>query len=210
MDREQRQREQHKRRLSWMPWLYFSLKPKHREWAEPWQREVQEHFRNLETIEIAEGCFIAPEAQLFAEPGRTLVIGPGCAIAANVFVHGPVVLGRNVSLNARVSIDGGAAGVRIGDDTRVATGATIYAFDHGLAPDRPIREQPVRSRGITIGRDVWIGANAGITDGVTIGDHAVVGMGAVVTRDVPAWAIVGGSPARQIGDRREWNRSRGR
>src|SRR5690606_6565269 len=85
MDREQRQREQHKRRLSWMPWLYFSLKPKHREWAEPWQREVQEHFRNLETIEIAEGCFIAPEAQLFAEPGRTLVIGPGCAIAANVF-----------------------------------------------------------------------------------------------------------------------------
>jgi acetyltransferase-like isoleucine patch superfamily enzyme len=65
-----------------------------------------------------------------------------------------------------------------------------------------VREQPVTSRGVRIGRDVWIGANACITDGVTIGDHAVVGMGAVVTRDVPEWAIVGGSPARIIGDRR--------
>jgi acetyltransferase-like isoleucine patch superfamily enzyme len=42
----------------------------------------------------------------------------------------------------------------------------------------------------------------GITDGVTIGDHAVVGMGAVVTRDVHEWAIVGGVPARVLGDRR--------
>jgi len=61
----------------------------------------------------------------------------------------------------------------------------------------------VRSRGIRIGRDVWVGANAGITDGVSIGDHAVVAMGAVVTRDVPDWAIVAGVPAVVLGDRRE-------
>ena len=54
-----------------------------------------------------------------------------------------------------------------------------------------------------IGHDVWIGADAGITDGVRIGDHAVIGMGAVVTHDVPEWAIVGGVPAKVIGDRRE-------
>ncbi len=75
-----------------------------------------------------------------------------------------------------------------------------------MAPDRPIRAQPVRSRGITVGEDVWMGANAGVTDGVEIGPHAVVGMGAVVTRDVPAWAIVGGAPARIIGDRRKVTR----
>lgn len=50
--------------------------------------------------------------------------------------------------------------------------------------------------GVRIGEDVWIGAGAGVTDGVTIGEHAVVGMHAVVTRDVPAWAIVAGVPAR--------------
>lgn len=201
MTREESLREQHKKRLSWMPWLYFSLKEKHRAWAHEWQREVQDFLRSSETITIGEGCFIAPEAALFAEPGRALVIGNRCSIAANAFVHGPIVLADEVSLNARVSLDGGASGIRIGEGTRIATGATLYAFDHGLAAHRPIRAQPVKSKGIVIGADVWIGANAGVTDGVTIGDHAVVAMGAIVTHDVPENAIVGGVPARVIGRR---------
>ncbi|RKH11663.1 acyltransferase [Corallococcus praedator] len=207
MDLQAQRRQQHKLRLSWMPWLYFVLKPRHHEWAHAWQREVQDRLRELETVEIAEGCFVAPEARIFAEPGRTVRIGPGCSIAADVFMHGPVELGPHVSLNARVSLDGGVAGIRIGEGTRIASGATLYAFDHGLAPDRPVRGQPVTSKGIVIGQDVWVGANAGITDGVTVGDHAVVGMGAIVTRDVPPWAIVGGSPARLLGDRRQRPRS---
>jgi len=196
-------RTQHKLRLSWMPWLYFALKPHHRAWAQTWQGEVQEAFRRLETIRIGEDCFIAPEAKLFGEPGRGLIIGDRCAIAADVFMHGPVTLGNEVSINARASLDGGAQGIHVGDGTRIATGVTIYAFDHGIAPDHPVREQPAISRGIRIGQDVWIGAQAGITDGITIADHAVVAMGAVVTRDVPAWAIVAGIPAKIIGDRRE-------
>ncbi len=185
-----------------MPWLYFVLKPRHRAWAQAWQQEVQASFQRLETITVGEGCFLAPEAKLFAEPGRGIVIGDGSWIAAEAFVHGPVILGRNVSINARAVLDGGVQGITLGDGTRIASGAALYAFNHGLAPERPLREQPVRSQGIRIGADVWIGANAGITDGVTIGDHAVVAMGAVVTRDVPAWAMVAGVPARIIGDRR--------
>ena len=195
-------RDQHKLRLSWMPWLYFTLKPKHRVWAEAWQREVQQRLRDQETVEIGEGCFIAPEARIFGEPGRPVVIGEGCAIAAEAFLHGPITLGRRVSVNARASLDGGAKGLIIGEGSRIATGAALYAFDHGLAPDRFVMDQPVTSRGIVLGKDVWIGAQAGVTDGVRIGDHAVVGMGAVVTGDVPEWAIVGGVPARVIGDRR--------
>lgn len=195
-------RAQHKKRLSWMPWLYYSLKPAHRAWARAWQQEVQEQLRRLETVVIGEDCFIAPEAAIFAELNRTVVIGDRCAIAADVFLHGPVVLGAGVSINHRTSIDGGARGVVIGDGTRIAHNVTIYAFNHGIALDRPVAEQPVTSRGIRIGRDVWIGANVGITDGVTIGDHAVIGMGSVVTRDVPPYAIMAGAPARQIGDRR--------
>ena len=186
-----------------MPWLYFTLKPQHREWAEVWQREVQERLQALETIRIGAGAFVAPEARLFGEPGRGIEIGSGCAIAADVFMHGPITLGQRVGVNPRVSMDGGAKGIVIGDDTRIASGATLYAFDHGIAPDRLVHRQPVRSCGIIVGSDVWIGANAGITDGVRIGDHAVVGMGAVVTRDVPDWAIVAGVPAKIIGDRRD-------
>ena len=108
-----------------------------------------------------------------------------------------------VSVNAGARLDGGSKGIVVGRGTRIASGAALYAFDHRMAPDRPIRDQPVRSRGIVIGEDCWIGANAGVTDGVKLGDHAVVGMGAVVTRDVPEWTVVAGSPAQIIGDRRE-------
>jgi acetyltransferase-like isoleucine patch superfamily enzyme len=184
--------------MAWMPWLYFQLKEKDQGWARAWQADLHAELRAVEQVDLDPTCFIAPTAHLFAEPHRAIVVGAGAAIGADCFVHGPVTLGRNVTLNPRVSIDGGRAGVTIGDDTRIATGVTIYAFDHGTAPDRLVREQPVRSRGIQIGRDVWIGANAGVTDGVTIGDGAVVGMGAIVTRDVPAGVIVGGVPARVL------------
>lgn len=199
----QRYREQHKKRLSWMPWLYYVLKPEHRAWARAWQEEVQAALRELETVTIGADCFIAPEAAIFAEPNRGVVIGDRCSIAAEVFLHGPVVLEAGVSINHRASIDGGARGVVIGAGSRIAHNVTLYAFNHGMAPERAIAEQPVTSRGIVIGRDVWIGAGAGVTDGVTVGDHAVVGMGSIVTRDVPPYAIVAGSPARVIGDRRQ-------
>lgn len=196
-------REQHKLRLAWMPWLYFVLKAKHRAWAEAWQAEIQRHLMAVETVDIGRGCFIAPTARIFGEPGRPVVIGDGCSVAADAFLHGPITLGESVSVNARASLDGGARGITVGRGTRIASGAVLYAFDHGLDPEREIRDQPVASRGIRIGEDVWIGANAGVTDGVRIGDHAVVAMGAVVTRDVPAWSMVGGVPAQVMGDRRK-------
>jgi len=195
-------REQHKQRLAWMPWLYDSLKPHQRKWAEAWQQELQQQFEQLETIRFAPNCFIAPSAKLFAEPGRAIEVGEGCRIAADVFLHGPLTLGQHVSLNARVTMDGGAKGITIGDNTRIASGTAIYAFNHGMHPERLVREQPVTSKGVVIGEDVWIGANVSIVDGVRIGDHAVVGMGSVVTKDVPPWSIVAGVPARVVGDRR--------
>ncbi|MEL7370413.1 MAG: acyltransferase [Myxococcota bacterium] len=200
---EARYRRQHKRRLSWMPWLYFSLKPRHRAWAQAWQAEIQADLAAMETVEMGVDCFVSPEAHIFAEPGRTVRLGDRVAVAAEAFLHGPIDLADDVSINARVTMDGGSAGIRVGPGTRIASGASVYAFDHGMAPDRPIRAQPVRSRGIEIGADVWLGARAGITDGVRIGDHAVVAMGAVVTHDVPDHAIVAGVPAKVIGDRRD-------
>ncbi|QSX42567.1 acyltransferase [Shewanella cyperi] len=186
-----------------MPWLYYSLKDKHLAWARPWQQAVQAELTALETVHLGQDCFIAPEARLFAEPGRDIRMGNRCMIAAESFIHGPLTLGDEVAINHGCSIDGGRVGIKIGNRTRIANNVTLYAFNHGMALDRPLYQQAVSSRGITIGEDVWIGAQAGVVDGVTIGNHAVVGMGAIVTRDVPDYAIVAGNPARVIGDRRD-------
>lgn len=196
-------RAQHKRRMAFMPYLYFSAKPELRAWARAWQAEVHAARRALEALELDPDCFIAEEAELFAEPKRPIVIGPGASVAAHAFVHGPVRLGPHVSVNPHVTLDGGRKGITVGEGTRIATRAALFAFDHGIAPDRPVREQPVRSEGIVIGKDVWIGAGAIVTDGVTIGDHAVVGAGAVVTRAIGEYQVVGGVPAVVLFDRRE-------
>lgn len=198
-------RAQHKRRLDFMPWLYFTLKAKHREWVTPWQAALQRQISALETVRFGENCFVASTANLFAEPGRDIVVGANSSIAANCYLHGPIQLGTEVSINPDCRLEGNRAGIIIGNKTRIAAGCQIYAFNHGIAPTRAIKDQAVESKGIRIGEDVWVGANCAITDGVTIGDHAVVGINSTVTRDVPAFAIVAGSPARQIGDRRHKN-----
>lgn len=192
-------RRQHKLRLSYMPWLYGKLKPAHRGWAHEWQQECQRYLMEMETIQIGKNCFIAPEARLFAEPGRAIVIGDNSYIAADCVLHGPIIVGENVSINHHVTLDGGAKGIFIGDNTRIAAYSYAYAFNHGMDEHRLIREQPVTSVGINIGSDVWIGANVGVVDGVDIGDHAVIGMGSVVTRSIGAHAKAAGNPAKVIG-----------
>lgn len=192
---------QHKRRMGLMPWLYFGASEAIAAWARPWQAELHARLARLEDVELDPMCFVAEGADVIAEPGRRVVLGARAAVAVGAFVHGPVRLADDVSINAYVTLEGGRAGIEVGAGTRIATGARVFAFDHGTAPGQPIREQPIRSRGISIGADVWIGANAGVTDGVTIGDGAVVAMGAVVTRDVPPGVVVGGVPAVRIRER---------
>jgi len=206
-DRGLRHQERHKRRLSYMPWLYHAQRARglpHLTWILDWQREVQAELQQQEAVTIGADSFVAPDAQVFAEPNRPVIIGARCSVAATAYLHGPIRLGDDVSVNPGAHLEGGRAGIVVGSQVRIAAGAKLFAFEHGLQPGTPIVEQPTTSLGIRIGDDVWIGANTGITDGVSVGDHAVVAMGAVVTRDVPAWAVVGGVPARLLGDRRTW------
>lgn len=187
-----------------MPWLYFRAPPHISGWARAWQQGIHAQLMALECVQLDPSCFVAPEACVFAEPHRPIVVGPRSFIAQGALLHGPVHLDADVSINPYVSIEGSAGGVWIGPGSRIASGVRLIAFEHRFAPEQPVRAQGVDSQGIRIGEDVWIGANAGVTDGVEIGDHAIVAMGAVVTRAVPPWAVVAGVPARIIGDRRTW------
>ncbi|WP_456305545.1 DapH/DapD/GlmU-related protein [Gluconacetobacter entanii] len=87
--------------------------------------------------------------------------------------------------------------VRIGDGTQIGPGVQILAADHPRDP--ALREKMLESgRPVTISRNVWIGGGAIILPGITIGDHAIIGAGSVVTRDAPSGVTVAGNPARPL------------
>jgi len=114
--------------------------------------------------------------------------------------NGKLRIGNNVSINTNACIAPGDGGrVEIGDNVLIAQNVVIRAADHrhdGI--DRPIIQQGHVGGDIFIGEGAWIGANAVITKNVRVGAHAIVAAGAVVTRDVAPFTIVGGVPARLI------------
>ena len=107
-------------------------------------------------------------------------------------------LGDHVSVHPMCYLDA-TGGLTIGNDVSIAHGVSILTTEHDYAAAGvATRDAAVRCAAVAIGNDVWIGAGARILAGVRIGDHAVVGAGAVVTRDVPARQVVGGVPARPL------------
>jgi acetyltransferase-like isoleucine patch superfamily enzyme len=142
-------------------------------------------------------CYVAEGANVVAS---RLTVGEYTTIAAGCVVRGDVTIGAHCSLNAGAATIGR---VRIGDFVRIAAYVVLVGENHGIDDlEQPIAVQPLTSLGVVVEDDVWIGANATIVDDVTIGAHSVVGAGAVVTRDVPPWSVVGGVPARVLRDRR--------
>ena len=84
------------------------------------------------------------------------------------------------------------------------TKSHLYPYDHGIEPDRPIRQQPLQTKGgITIGNEAWLGVGVIVLGCVRIGDGAVIGAGSVVTQDVPDGSIALGTPARVVKTRAE-------
>jgi acetyltransferase-like isoleucine patch superfamily enzyme len=127
--------------------------------------------------------------------GRFVWIGDRTKIRCHeglVEIGAKSVLGQECTISAYQH-------VRIGEQCVIADRAMFIDFDHGVVEvERPIRKQGIYKRDVEVGNNVWIGYGACILRGVRVGDNSIVGTNSVVTRDVPANAVVGGIPARVL------------
>lgn len=117
-------------------------------------------------------------------------IGADCNICAHTLIEGNVVIGDRVTVKSGVQIWDGSV---IGDDVFIGPNAT---FSNDLHPRS--KHYPTKFSGVTIHKGASIGANATLLPGITVGEKAMVGAGAVVTKDVPAQAVVVGNPAKIV------------
>jgi len=145
--------------------------------------------------------FLGKRLELKIEPrgeirfGRFVWIGDGTKIRSH---EGAVEIGAKTVMGQECTISAYQR-VRIGEECVIADRAMFIDFDHGVVEvERPIRSQGIYKRDVEVGNNVWIGYGACILRGVSVGDNAIIGTNSVVTKDVPANAVVGGIPARII------------
>jgi acetyltransferase-like isoleucine patch superfamily enzyme len=151
-------------------------------------------------------CFVCPGVKFEIGPHATLHIGRWAWIGhgSKVRVHeGEVRIGAKTVMGQECTISA-YQHVSIGRECILADRVMLIDFDHGVVEvERPIRLQGIYKRDVRVGSNVWMGYGACVLRGVSVGDNAIVGTNAVLTKDVPANAVVGGVPARVIRMREE-------
>lgn len=129
--------------------------------------------------------------------GNNITIMKNCCLCANE--GGELTIGDNFGVNTNSLIGASGGSIIIGNDVLIGPNCVLRAADHNFERiDIPINKQGHKRGVIIIDDDVWIGSNCVITSNVHIHSGAVVAAGAVVTKNVPSFAVVGGVPARVL------------
>jgi acetyltransferase-like isoleucine patch superfamily enzyme len=160
------------------------------------QKAYQSLLNRVYGVTVGKKCFLSPAATITSSPHGALKTGANCYVAAGAHIIDDVTFGDDCTVNNYVTLNGK---IRFGNGIRIGAYTCMMGFNHGFASiDVPIFKQPHTSKGIAFGDDVWIGSHVTVLDGVTVGSHVILAGGAVVTKDVPDYAIVGGNPAKVI------------
>lgn len=160
--------------------------------------------RTPNQISIGNNCIIDDYVALAVRGDETCSIKIGNKSLIGRYTQmrtreGSIDIAEHVSIGPKCHIGTGSH-IAIGDYCLIAAGCSIGGIQHEYSdPDTPIVKQPIVDKGgVKIGRDVWLGARAIVTDGVSIGEGAVIGAGSVVVHDIPAYAVAVGTPAKVI------------
>ena len=159
-------------------------------------------------LSLDDSVFLGDAVVVFSADGSGSVsIGGRSCLHQGVIVEtshgGSVRVGANTHIQPRCQLSAALGSIRIGSDVQIAPACGFYPYSHGMALGKPMRDQPLTTKGdIDVGDDVWIGYGAVILENVRIGDGAVIAAGAVVREDVPDYAIVAGVPAKVVGSRK--------
>jgi acetyltransferase-like isoleucine patch superfamily enzyme len=167
-------------------------------WRYGWRRAFTVAGRRWRTdglVFFGRGLELEIAARGRVDFGRFVWIGDKTKIRCH---EGQVEIGSKTVMGQECTISAYQR-VRIGEQCVIADRAMFIDFDHGVVEvERPIRVQGIYKRDVEVGNNVWIGYGACILRGVRVGDNSIVGTNSVVTRDVPANAVVAGIPARVI------------
>lgn len=131
--------------------------------------------------------------------GANIARGVVIYYGAEIRHHRRLMIGKGSNIGDRAILDA-RCGIEIGENVNFSTGVSIWTEQHDYN-DPYFRCMPGKHGPVKIGNRVWIGPGAIILHSVTIGEGAVVAAGAVVTKDVPSYTLVGGVPAKRIGER---------
>jgi len=137
--------------------------------------------------------------------------GHGVVVREGVHIDRPsrLTLGNNVSINRRCIINANG-GITVGDDVLIGPDVILYSQNHRFSDgDALIRDQGYDQAPVVIERNVWIASGVIVLPGVTIGEGSVIGAGTIVSKDVPAWSVAVGNPARVVRNRRDTARGPG-
>lgn len=139
---------------------------------------------------------------------RDMKFGKGLHLQPTVILRSArnIILGENVHINHNCVLQAGKkdAKIIIGDNTHLGPNVMVYAYNHAFQDlDKAICKQGYTENTVLIGRNAWIGSGCIVLAGVTIGEGAVVAAGSVVTKDIPAFSVCGGVPAKLIKMRNE-------